>query len=284
MEQYIKRFHYYHADASAFGATLETPVSDIVPAQASISLPVIGGYLTSRVEKFNYEGMFSFESAYTNVAGTVSTKNAGWVSMVTASVQGLNILDIVTADQVVTKIMTEHPRDPRDGYDPKVSFVGSRIEGLRVGGYPVKVTLDLDMCDQGDAESYPGKPCIEDRKFLGAAEQQYRRMNDAKKSYPGWVRDRSIPAWVKDRYQWDNARRGRRGAVVCSLVKELEGEFPGRPCGHVLEIPEFGKIFLAELLVDHNSYRMIMMRLELGCGTKGNGGIGGGNIEGRTFP
>jgi hypothetical protein len=283
MEQYIKRFHYYHADGSAFGATLETPISAIVPVQAPISLPVVGGYASSKVENFNYEGIFSFKSASTNVAGTVSTKNGGWVTMVTSAVQGLNILDIVTADQVVTKIMTEHPRDPRDGYDPKVSFVGSRIENLRIGGDTVKVTLDLNMCDQGDADKYPGKRCLEDKKFLAAAEQQCKRMND-KKSFPDWVKERTIPEWVAERYQWDNAKRGRRGVVLCSLVKELSGEFPGRPHGHVLDIPEFGKIFLAELLVDCNSFRLVMMRLELGCGTKGGGGIGGGNIEGRTYP
>jgi len=283
METFIKRVHYYHADGSALGATLETPIQAIVPVQAPISLPVVGGYATSRVENFNYESIFSFKSAYTNVAGTVSTKNGGWVTMVTSSVQGLNVLDVITADEVVTKIMTEHPRDPKDGYDPKVSFVGSRISNLRIGGHRVKVTLDLDMCDQGDADKYPGKPCLEDRKFVAAAEKQYKRMND-KAAFPAWVKDKTIPEWVKARYQWDNAKRDARGMVLCSLVKELDGEFPGKPCGHVLDVPEIGKIFLAELLVDHNSYRLVMMRLELGCGTKGGGGIGGGNIEGRTAP
>ncbi len=67
-------------------------------------------------------------------------------------------------------------------------------------------------------------------------------------------------------------------------MKEVQGEFPGRVFGNVLDVPEFGKIFLGELLVDHNSFRLIAMRLELGCVTHGKVSLGSSSIEGRTQP
>ena len=66
--------------------------------------------------------------------------------------------------------------------------------------------------------------------------------------------------------------------------QKCRGEFPGRGFGNVLEIPEFGKIFLAELLVDHNSFRLIGIRLELGCASHGKVSVSTSHIEGRTQP
>ena len=42
-----------------------------------------------------------------------------------------------------------------------------------------------------------------------------------------------------------------------------KGKLPGTIQGNVLIIPGFGKLSLAELIVDSNSYRLSMFRLEL---------------------
>lgn len=88
-------------------------------------------------------------------------------------------------------------------------------------------------------------------------------------------------------------RREWRG-VNCSLVEHLEIDPPSReqsseeivPFGHVIFVPDFGKIFLADLSVSHNTLRLTMIRLELGCVAHGtveasvtvvNGGGSGGH-------
>jgi hypothetical protein len=278
----VHRIHYYHADVNALGGHLKTPIAQPIPVQAPLSLPPVGGYASTRVGAYQLEGILSFASAYSQVAGSISEKDGGWTTLATVAVEGLNVHDILTADRVVSQIATEHPRE---GYEPKVTFIGTRFDNLRIGGYPLEVDLDLGLCSPGGSDRYPAKSCFDDERFLAAVAEQYRRMADEKSLAP-WVKDRQIPNWVRARYTWDNsqAKRQEKGFVLCSLVKEIRGEFPGRAYGHVLEVPEFGKAFLGELIVDHNSFRVIGIRLELGCASHGSGSVGTASIEGRTYP
>jgi hypothetical protein len=280
MEPAIKRVHYYHAETSALGGHIERPVDHMIAVQAPLSLPPTGGYASARTEGFQLQGILSYKSAYSQVAGSVSLKDGGWTTLSTVAIEGVNVHDILTVDRVVTQISTQHPRE---GYEPKVTFIGTRFDNLRVAGQPLEVPLNLDLCGRGDG--YPKQSCFEDERFLAAAGEQYRRMAD-EKCLPAWMKDRQIPDWVRARYTWDNseAKRREKGFVLCSLVKEVRGEFPGKTFGNVLEIPEFGKVFLAELIVDHNSFRLIAIRLELGCASHGTVSFGAAGIEGRTYP
>jgi len=84
--------------------------------------------------------------------------------------------------------------------------------------------------------------------------------------------------------------------VTCSLVEhieienieiEREGEDPiviappAHCFGHVIHVPDFGTIFLAELKVNHNSFHLTMIRLELGCIADGTTSIVSCNVNGR---
>jgi hypothetical protein len=255
------RVHYYHADACAFGGTFERPIAQNVAPQAPLSLSPAGGYGSARSENFRLEGVMSYKSASTQVSGHLSKKEGhGWVTLVTASVEGLNVLDVITADRLTAQISTEHPLE---GDNPKVNFLGTTFENLKVSGCPINVQVDFDMCDQGNGAGYPSQPCMGDAQFLRRVEGQYQRMTNSK-NYPEWVKDRSIPDWVKARYTWNDAQ-AKSGSVLGSIVKEVSGQFPGRQFFNVFEVPEFGRVFLGELMVDCMTYRLTMLRLELGC-------------------
>ena len=164
------------------------------------------------------------------------------------------------------------------------TFTGLVILAWIISGFPVEPVLNLGMCDQGlGAGQFPKTAVIENQSFLKSAAAQYERMNNAQE-LPSWVEDRTIPAWVRERYTWDNAQLREIAAVLCSLVTEVRGPFPGRPFGHVLEIPEIGRVFLGELLLDDNTYRVIGMRLELGCTTQGSASASAVSIEGSDWP
>jgi hypothetical protein len=49
----------------------------------------------------------------------------------------------------------------------------------------------------------------------------------------------------------------------------------------VIHIPDFGTIFLAELTVNHNSFNLTMIRLELGCLADGKVFISTCNVNGK---
>jgi hypothetical protein len=281
-----KRVHYFHADASAFGGYFERPIEHTIAPQAPMSLSPSGGYGSARSENFRLEGVVSYKSASTQVSGRLSKKEGhGWVTLATATVEGLNVLDVVTADRLTAQVSTEHPLE---GDNPRVTFLGTSFDNLKIAGCPIDIKLNFNICDQGNGNGYPSEPCIEDDQFLARVADQYKRMTNAK-NLPEWVNDRSIPDWIKERYEWDSEQSENAGSVLCSIVNEAavrEGcdQFPGRPFGSVFEVPDFGRVFLGELFVDCNSYRLTTIRLEMGC--SGEGSVSGPTAmtNGHTIP
>src|SRR6185437_3795711 len=273
---HVKRVHYYHADANVLGGALESPFEEIIPIQAPLSLPAVGGYGVARAEKFSVKGILSFESAHTQVAGSVSKKTGGWTTMGTAVIENLNVLDVFTAERIVAQIATEHPRV---GYYPEVTFLGTQFEGVRIAGNPVKIELDLNICDTTDgAEAdasghrYPKEACFTDKRFLAKVAAQYRHMTS----------DSNAPAWLRD--QFAQGPDQGKGHVLCSIIKSVTGQFPGKSYGNILEVPGFGKIFLGELIVNGESFNFSMVRLELGCPTQGKVSMARLVINGSTAP
>ncbi|MGA7375227.1 MAG: choice-of-anchor P family protein [Candidatus Sulfotelmatobacter sp.] len=281
-----KRVHYFHADASAFGGYFERPIEHTIAPQAPMSLSPSGGYGSARSENFRLEGVVSYKSASTQVSGRLSKKEGhGWVTLATATVEGLNVLDVVTADRLTAQVSTEHPLE---GDNPRVTFLGTSFDNLKIAGCPIDIKLNFNICDQGNGNGYPSEPCIEDDEFLARVADQYKRMTNAK-NLPEWVKDRSIPDWIKERYEWDSEQSENVGSVLCAIVNEAavrEGcdQFPGRPFGSVFEVPDFGRVFLGELFVDCNSYRLTTIRLEMGC--SGEGSVSGPTAmtNGHTIP
>lgn len=270
----VKRVHYYHADASALGGRLRRPFEQVVASQAPLSLAPAGGYASADIGAFRLGTIVSFEAAHTQVAGGES-ETGSYSTMVTSVVEGLNVLNTLTADRVVAQISIDHPRE---GYIPRVNFIGTQFENVRIGGRPVEVCLDLDLCNQ--VEGFPNQPLTRDQGFLTRVADQRKSMLDGK----------GIPDWVTERYQWTKAdAQGAKQSVLCSLVREIRsksecGPIPGQKFGNVFEVPEFGKGFLGELIVDGTAFRLIMIRLELGCGIQANVSIGHGSGNGTTSP
>lgn len=270
----VRRVHYYHADASALGGRLHRPLQQIVPLQVPLSLAPAGGYASADTGPFRLGTIVAFDAAHTQVAGG-ETETGSYSTMVTSVVEGLNVLNTFTADRVVAQISIDHPRE---GYIPRVNFIGTQFENVRIGGQSVEICLDLDLCTQG--EGFPDQPLTRDQAFLSRVANQRQSMLDGE----------SIPDWVAERYQWTKADgQGAKQSVLCSLVSEIRsksecGPLPGNKCGNVFEVPEFGKGFLGELIVDGTAFRLIMVRLELGCGTHATMAIGHGSGNGTTAP
>jgi hypothetical protein len=286
MDNQAPRTHFYHADANAVGGRIERPFDQIVPVQAALSLPASGGFASARSNNFNFQSLMSFRSAESKVAGSQSPRNGAWTTVVSTALEGLNILNVVTADRVVAQISTEHPAE---GYTPKVSFVGTQFMNLRISGKEIDPMLNFGFCDPGDGGDYPGQPLIENGPFLAKVDEQHRLMHAKKdKEDLCWTRYRDL---LLQRYPLpktdsnpEGAGNKKRGMVLCSLVQELRGDCPGKTFGHVLVIPDFGKISFGELLVDHNSFHLIMLRLELGCPVAGTVTAGDTRTNGSSYP
>src|SRR5271169_1653997 len=259
-----ERSHVYHAEAYVLSGQLEHPIKQTIEPYGRVALETRRESLvTQRVGETNVEGLISFKSGHTRVVGTqvrqktdiFGNDHAGWVTLSTSVLEGFNVVDILTADRVVAQISTEHPM--KHGHVPKVTFLGTRFENLRIGGYPVEVELDLGICGnkpEGD------RPYLEDVDFLKRVEHQLDSIADSK-GLPETLEKKCCAeiAYIdelKNRANEDadsSAKGGRNGysKLECSLVKSIGPiPIPGvLTFGNVIFIPDFGTVSVAEVEV-----------------------------------
>lgn len=258
------RFYSLRGDANALGGYLEEPFQKVIPPLAPASLPAVGGFATSRSEAFTFEEIVSCSSAYTRVSGQEHTDGSVSI-LVTAAIEGLNLLEVIEAERIVAQLSIEVPSD-RGPF--RISTAGSKFEGLRVAGQPKRPRLNARLqqqleCDEtGSARGFTiTEAADEGRKQAGAVIEGFRG------SYG--------QQWAEKRFAWMTGTQPHTGNL-CSLI---DG-FDGADCGHVVVIPGFGRFIFGELLVSPDSVELVSIRAELGCPVKGkitiNTGGGGG--------
>lgn len=279
-----KPVYYFQAEANTFGGFLQTPEPKTIPAQASVSLPPVGGYAAAQTGAFNLDQIVSVKSTYARVAGRKVDDNGGVSTLVTSVIEGLNILEVVTAERIVAQLTVEAPAlEVKDGRRVmprrRISLAGSRFEGLRIGGIDAAPTFNQTLlrlrCKEklDDAPLPPNTWYTCQQVGIEQAKRLVRGSDDTR--YDGM-------AWLRNRYDWMESPD--QGLTLCSLVDEIDSCVPGTCLGHVVDIPDFGRIFLGELLVSPLSVQLTMIRAELGCTV--NGGLGGAHVNsnGTTVP
>ncbi len=313
-----EQYHVYHAEAHILSGELEHPIKQPIEkyGHAVLENTRRESLITHSVGETNIEGLISFKSGHTRVACTevkqkedvFGSDHAGWVTLSTAVLEGYNVLDIITADRVVAQVSTEHPKE--DGHVPKVTFLGSRFENLRIGGYPVEVELDLGICgNKPDGD----RPYLADSGFLDRVERQVKSAAGVKglsesvqKQYDKEIKN--IDSLRKSANGRGNGKRNGPSKLQCTLVKSIGPiPIPGvKTYGNVIFIPNFGTVALAELEVgvgpshsefrrrqgdgpqsppnDSNYFTLNMFNMRLGCPVGGGASGPGASSNGRTHP
>jgi hypothetical protein len=278
MSTVIKEEHNFSAEARVFEADLATPFVSKVHPQGHIQLESKGGYKSARSLDYRLENIISIQHAYSHVSGIHDTTKPVpyWSTLSTTVVEGLNIMEILTADRVVGQIVVNHPHD---GYVPMVHFQGTRIENLRIAGKPVELDWDLDIF--GDKPENDGA-YTKERGVLGRVSNQYERIRGTK----------GLPVTMHDQYNQLDSTLGTSETIQCSLVNQAEGAFPGTAWGNVIHVPHFGTITLGKLTLQHlnphpqtnapqkTQLQLTMIDLQMGCVIGGTGGIGSGGTGG----
>lgn len=253
----IHRTYFYNAHGHALSAQFVRPFRHTIDVQAGMSLPTTGGYGVASVSDFRFKEIVSFKHASTQVSGSFDEHDESYTTLVSVAIEGLNFLDVVTADRVVARIASSHPVNERE---PHILLVGSHFENLRVAGCLVKVELDHEL-------------------FLGI--DTFRALLKELDSN-GEFRKIALDPYRTGQLQ---GRPGDCGTVLCSLVKNIDVNCRGvKPEGHVLTVPEFGRIFLAEVVAEDSHRILTMLRFELGSSTGGSGTAGQGQSNGQQYP
>ena len=272
-----EKMHIFNAEATVLSGKLLLPVAQTIEPQAHVMLDPKGGYFAQRSNGFRLESVISFRAAYSHVAGSKSKKpGEGWNTLTTTVVEGLNVMEVVTADRVVGQTITQHPLK---GCMPSISFIGTRFENLRIAGVPVELEWDQEICGSTPADDLPYalNPGV-----LSRVSRQYGRI----------LKNKNLPAALQERYNQLSSTLGSSEAVECSLVNRVAGLFPGSVAGNVVTIPGFGTITLAKLTVKHEdpiasaktykktTFTLTMIDLKLGCVAEGDIPIGDGSSNG----
>ena len=135
----------YHAQAIGFSASLTKPCCENVPGQAATSLSDTGGESYSVVRDFNFKGIFSFDEASSYVTG--SEDHDSFNTLATVTVRGLNIANLITADQIIARVSSRHDRNA-DGTigEGQITLEGSSFRGLQIAGRRVQVKVNAGAC------------------------------------------------------------------------------------------------------------------------------------------
>jgi hypothetical protein len=245
------RTHYFHANATAIGGYLEKPLAKIIPVQSSTSLSPSGGADDASTSNFQFEHVMTASATRSRVEGNyiggLPTTRA------LAVVKDLNVLGVIHADELIAYISSEHPGEEPDV--PIVKFGITAINGLRIGDAILKVHLDTTLLDFSNGKRFPKRPHLYEKALWKRADKKY----DPDK-----------------------------GFLPCTLVRKIEvihGKLAGKIVGtNIIEIPDIGRIHLAELLLSCNSYELIMMRMELGCPNVGQSSASATKVNGGGGP
>jgi hypothetical protein len=277
-EDPIQRTFLYHADANAIGGTIHRPFNGFVPSHTSISLPIVGGFLQKQRKGRPWKNIVSYTNESTHVSGSKQdeAEDGPWTTQVTATVEELEILEVVTADKVVAQLSVSHPHD---GGTPSISVVGSQFINLRISGEKIEPVIRQDLFTEHDGLSaedpkkrYPKKPWPKQEKFL---EKVTAQKAQAKEKYGEKYNKAPLPDWIKHHFLWFDSAQGLndRDYIVCSLIDhlpELPEHFPGVICGNGIYIPGFGKVFFGEVIVQQGTFTVSMVRAELGSPVGGS--------------
>jgi hypothetical protein len=257
-DQSRRHFH-YHGCGHAFSAQFTRPFHEQVDVQAGAALPPTGGHGSSSVENFRFRQFISFKRAYTHVSGGYQSGDNSNNTLVTSVVEGLNMMDVLTADRIVCRLYSKHPPDDPEG---NITMHGSNFENLSICGVPVNINLDFGLFEGIQTFAHAQKAFKSNDKFKRLASDPLQT-------------GKALP------------EQKSHGAFLCSLVEGggIQTKAPGvKPSSHSIYVPGFGRVFFGEMVISHGTRTLTMLRFELGSTTQAGGSGASATSNGKNWP
>jgi hypothetical protein len=225
------------------GGQLKSPFTQPLEVQAASFLTNVGGYGSARVENFRFKEIVSFKAGYSQVIGIEREQGGTTIreTLASAVVEGLNILDMVTADRVVARLTSETPSTATPTDELRILPFGSYFENLRIAGQLIEITPHPHLLDKAAATK------------TGLQNTSAGLLFDPDASAPTNFIVLPVTSTLR-----------------CSLFKspKVAGTtalIPGATTGPGwrIEIPSFGAIYLGEYVVTGGHRQLTMLRVEL---------------------
>jgi hypothetical protein len=260
----------YHAYAVGFSGQLTKPSSQLIPSQAASALPPAGGYSSARQESFRLLELLSHGGSTSEVRGSLNTKTQENETSATATIQDLNVGNVVLLDSCTAHLSAAHPAD---GGQPRITPQGSFFQNLRVAGRTIELESRVDLYTTLDtfaklSEHYEKDKPYHDRFLEEAFVGNEGALHEKQRKFFSW---RNIK-------KTDKLPASKGGITVVPLFKVLNPSAPGfHVSGNTITVENFGTIVLGELVISTYERRLTMLHVDLGsgvsaCSVGGNGG------------
>lgn len=137
--------------AIGVGGRIVQPFNELIEVQAATAVPWAGGHGSAQSAKFSYRDILKFDLAQSEVTGLSGDDDEETPRSINvkSKVEGLNILDMVTADRVVANLVATFPSAMNS--EPSFRFLGTRFENLKIAGTGIEV--DIAMASAAEAPS-----------------------------------------------------------------------------------------------------------------------------------
>lgn len=274
----------YQGSAYGVAGEIERPFRHVIPTQAATVLGTNGGRGQDRVENFKLEGVLSFDAAYVEVGGSFDDCHGRHTSYASSTIEKLNILNVVTADRVVSRIAVYSSKSGENG-DFTFNITGSHFDNLRIAGHKIDVKLATHIFHEHDTHSKIAdahKKGHLDEWLLGNKfkDNELPKLEDEYHALGGM--SQVVKAWKLrgDKRNIDNMAFSPVNHV--DIEKTLE-KTELRCFGSFICVPKFGVVRLAELSARKHCINLVMLRVDM-CSTGTGGTSTGGTGGGGSFP
>ena len=249
----LKRRFIFHGDAVAIGGRIARPDDILIDPRCASALPVTGGRTTGSIKGMRFGRYVRFASAATLAEGVfdnrrqvvalshgkVRQEELASTTTVRAELLGLHvgIGPELTVRRLRASFTAKSPA-AADGETAIRLGADVAIDGVSIDGHRLTIELNKAPFQKNDTHS-------------------------SLRGTDGLVLIES------------------RGIVHATIVRSIRWSgkpFPGASIdGHLVTIPEFGRLYVGELLISRDSRRLTMLRLELGSPFGGD--VSGADVQ-----
>jgi len=276
------RYYLYNANALAAGGFVTSDGNrQNIESAASVVLSMSGGsgHVTQTGYRFLWCGRttnFYIRIAESECEVVGYEDSEGYHTRAKSILRGLDINGVITADVVESAVESLHTTAgcaAAPHHEPAIELLNSRFEGLKVSG----VSLSPQR-----SQAFSACPTYESLRALvdgTDAETATLRTRLRAASLMDVPTDPPAPQYAVDMCN----RFVRHDVIRCSIFDPLEATGLNT-CGSSIDVPQFGRIYLGELVVTKGMKRLNMIRFDLGCDAEGGGTSGNSAVNGEPVP
>jgi hypothetical protein len=278
------RYYLYHAYALAAGGYVTSDGNrQNIESAASVVLSMSGGsgHVTQTGYRFFWcgrESNFFIRIAESECEVTGYEDSAGYHTRSRSTLRGVDVNNVIVADKIESVVESLHTvaacaSNPRQ--EPAIRLLSSGFEGLKVAGVAIEPKRSRAF---DEFPTYDGLRAFVD----GAGQAEFAELRPSLRAASLMdVPDAEPPA---PDYVQDMCRRFVRNDVLrVSIFDPLNAEGL-ETYGSSIAVPDFGRIFLGDLVVTKSMKRLNMIKFDLGCDTEGGGTLGGSAVNGEPMP